>query len=92
MKPRFIQTKHSGFGEWVAEVDPRSLEEIIYVEAPKRFTTDAEKIDCLNYIVHSLMDHLTTIDMSGRVGLDAKHAAEAFRKKGFTVINLKEEE
>lgn len=89
MKPRFIQTKHSGFGEWVAEVDPKALREHV-INAMNEMKTNP--IDAtINWLI-DIHAHLTTIDMSGRVGLDAKNAAEAFRKKGFTVINLKEEE
>lgn len=89
MKPRFIQTKHSGFGEWVAEVDPKVLQKDM-LEAMKEMKTNP--IDAtINWLI-DIHTHLTTIDMSGRVGLDAKNAAEAFKKKGFTVINLEEEE
>lgn len=89
MKPRFIQTKHSGFGEWVAEVDPEALREA-FADVVKETDKDLSRFQAR--AIGELYSHLTTIDMTGRVGLDAKHAAEAFRKKGFTVINLDEEE
>lgn len=92
MKPRFIQTKHSGFGEWVAEVDPKTIEKIAFALRPNYDGFFEPNILRIQELLVDLCNDLTTIDMSGRVGLDAKHAAEAFKKKGFTVINLKEEE
>jgi len=87
MKARFIQTKQSGYGEWVAEVDPRALTESI-MKVQKRYAGVAPF--GIGSKVREMHKHLTTIDMEGRTGVEAENAARMFEEKGFSVINLGE--
>lgn len=88
MKARFIQTKQSRYGEWVAEVDPRALTESM-VKGMK-IEDPGTPFASVGETFLAIYKHLTTIDMEGRTGIEAENAARMFEKKGFTVINLGE--
>ena len=90
MKTRFIQTKQSGYGEWVAEVDPTTIKSIAFGFQPTLDGIESDISD-IQHSLRALCEHFTTIDMEGRTGIEAENAAKMFEEKGFTVINLGDE-